>query len=184
MIPDLRWRMSEARREELHGRGEASRRHARGNTGPDGAVGVAVDHRFAVSLREGFDYITDPANWPEYWPGLVGIEPGSHWRRPGDRARLSLRMMGRQTELAMTLGKREPYKLVSYRSEQRGLPPAEHKRHFSDAGEGFDYRLVVSYQPRPGLRGLFDRTIFRRSVKRALEKTVENLERRFEDWRR
>ena len=112
-------------------------------------------------MKEGFDYITDAANWPEYWPGLVAIEPGSRWRRPGDRARLSLRMMGRPTELVMTMEKLEPYRLVSYRSEQRGLPPAEHERHFSEAGGGFDYRLVVSYRPRRGLRGLFDRTVFR-----------------------
>jgi hypothetical protein len=142
---------------------------------------VAVDHRFAVPLREGFDYITDSANWSEYWPGLVAIEPGSRWGRVGDRARLSLRMMGRSTELVMTLWKLEPYRLVSYRSEQRGLPPAEHERHFAEAGNGFDYRLVVSYRPRRGLRGYFDRTIFRRAVRRALEQTVENLEWRFEE---
>jgi hypothetical protein len=49
----------------------------------DGVIQVAVDHRFAVPLREGFDYITDPANWPKYWPGLVAIEPG---RVGGSRA--------------------------------------------------------------------------------------------------
>jgi Polyketide cyclase / dehydrase and lipid transport len=149
--------------------------------GGDGVIAVGVDHRFAVSLREGFDYITDPANWPEYWPGLVAIEPGSRWRRVGDRARVSLRLMGRPTELVMTLGKLEPYRLVSYRSEQRRLPPAEHERRFSDAGNAFDYRLLVSYRPRRGLRGFFDRTILRRAVRRALEETVENLERRFEE---
>jgi Polyketide cyclase / dehydrase and lipid transport len=149
--------------------------------GRDGVIAVAVDHRFAVPLRQGFDYITDPANWDDYWPGLVAIEPGSRWERPGDRARLSLRLMGRPTELVMTLGKLDPYKLVSYRSEQRGLPSAEHERHFSDAGEGFDYRLVVRYRPRRGPRGCFDRTIFRRAVRRAMTKTVENLERRFEE---
>ncbi|HSD23640.1 MAG TPA: SRPBCC family protein [Solirubrobacterales bacterium] len=147
-------------------------------------IEVAVDHRFAVPLQEGFDYITDCANWPEYWPGLLAIEPGSRWQHPGDRARLSLRLMGRPTELAMTLWKLDPYRQVAYRSEQRGLPPAEHYRHFSDAGDGFDYRLLVSYRPRRGLQGLFDRTIFRRAVRRALEQTVENLERRFTERRR
>jgi uncharacterized protein YndB with AHSA1/START domain len=152
--------------------------------GGDGVIAVAITHRFAVPLREGFDYITDPANWPEYWPKLVAIHPESCWRRPGDHARLTFRMMGRPTELAMTLGKLEPYRLVSYRSEQRGLPPVEHERHFSDAGDGFDYRLVVSYRPRRGPRGFFDRTIFRRAVRRAMEEPVENLERRFEERRR
>jgi hypothetical protein len=81
--------------------------------GRDGVIAVAIDHRFAVPLREGFDYITDSATWSEYWPGLVAIEPGSRWRRVGDRARQSLRMMGRPTELVMTLGKLEPYGLLS-----------------------------------------------------------------------
>jgi hypothetical protein len=56
-----------------------------------------------------------------------------------------------------------------------------------DRGElepyGFDCRLVVSYRPRRGPRGFFGRTIFRRAV-RALEETVENLGRRFEERRR
>jgi hypothetical protein len=69
-----------------------------------GVTEVMVDHRVASSLREGFDYITDPVKWPEYWPGLVAIDPGSRWRRPGDRARLTFRMMGRSTELVMILG--------------------------------------------------------------------------------
>ena len=64
---------------------------------------IEVETRFDVSLRDGFDYITDPANWPEYWPDLVRIEPGSSWREPGDRARLVLRLLGRPIELEMTL---------------------------------------------------------------------------------
>jgi hypothetical protein len=28
---------------------------------------------FPVSPEVGFDYITKPTNWPEYWPDLVGI---------------------------------------------------------------------------------------------------------------
>jgi ATP/maltotriose-dependent transcriptional regulator MalT len=36
-------------------------------------VRLELDHRFPVSLREGFEYITDLTNWPEYWPRLVRI---------------------------------------------------------------------------------------------------------------
>jgi hypothetical protein len=25
----------------------------------------------AIPLRDGFDYIVEPRNWPEYWPGLI-----------------------------------------------------------------------------------------------------------------
>jgi hypothetical protein len=34
-------------------------------------IRIAVEQRLPVSVRDGFDYITDPANWREYWPRLV-----------------------------------------------------------------------------------------------------------------
>jgi uncharacterized protein YndB with AHSA1/START domain len=40
-------------------------------------VRIEARGRFAVSPREGFDYITDPTNWPQYWPDFVRIEAGS-----------------------------------------------------------------------------------------------------------
>ncbi len=143
---------------------------------------VEVADRFAVTLRDGFDYITDIGNWPAYWPGLVRIEPGSRWSSAGDRARLVLRLLGRETEMSMTLGRIEPYRLVEYTSEQPGLPDARHERHFADDGRGgLAYRLVVEYKPRRGLRGAFDRVLFRRAVKRALRTTVDNLDARFRE---
>jgi hypothetical protein len=143
-------------------------------------VRVELAHRFAVPLREGFAYITDLRNWPEYWPDLVRVEPDSRWGEPGDRARLSLRVLGRETEMSMTLGRIEANRVVEYTSVQSGLPDARHERHFADDGQdGLDYRLVVEYVPRRGPRGLFDRLVFRRAVERALRKTVANLDARF-----
>ena len=84
---------------------------------------VELTHRFAVPLRDGFDYIVDPRNWPEYWPGLVRVEPGSRWQAPGDRARVVMRLLGRTVELEMTLRTFDPYRLVEYTSVQRGCPP-------------------------------------------------------------
>ena len=40
-------------------------------------IRIEVERRFEVSVREGFDYITEPANWPEYWPRFVRLDPGS-----------------------------------------------------------------------------------------------------------
>ena len=62
-------------------------------------IRIEVERRFEVSVREGFDYITDPANWPEYWPRFVRLDPASRWHDRGDRARLTLRMLGRDVEL-------------------------------------------------------------------------------------
>ena len=64
---------------------------------------------------------------------------------------------------------------------QRGLPDAHHERHFEEADGGLGYRIVVSYEPRPGWRALLDRTLVRRAIERAARKTVANLHRRFEE---
>jgi hypothetical protein len=132
--------------------------------------------RFPVSVERGFDYITDLRNWPAYWPGLVRVDPGSEWSKPGDRARLTIRFLGREVDLELTLHRFEPYRVVEYTSVQQGLPDARHTRLFTTATGGFDYGIVVDYDPRPGLRGLFDRVLLRRGISRALQRTLRNLE--------
>lgn len=132
---------------------------------------------FDVPLEAGFAYITDPANWPVYWPGLVRIEPGSRWGAPGDEAQLVTRLLGREVALRMRLLRFEPNRLVEYESTQDGLPDARHERRFDATDGGFRYRLVVDYEPRSGLRGVYDRIVVRRGVERALRRTLANLER-------
>ena len=137
--------------------------------------------RFYPASREtAFAYITDPRNWPEYWPDLVAVvDPEqARWREPGDTMRLRMRLLGRQTDLVMTLQHLEPPALVTYRSVQPGLPDAQHERHFEPAADGFTYRLVVTYAVRPGLAGWLDRTVVRRGIDRALRKTLNNLDHR------
>jgi hypothetical protein len=109
----------------------------------------------------------------------VRVEPESRWQEPGDRARLVLRLLGRPVELNMVLGRRDPNRLVTYESTQRGLPDVRHERHFEPDGEGFRYRIVVEFEPRPGLRGLLDRALVARAVRRAALATLDNLEGRF-----
>jgi uncharacterized protein YndB with AHSA1/START domain len=142
-------------------------------------VRIEMQRRFPVSIEEGFDYITDPARWPEYWPRFVRLDPSSRWRSPGDRARITLRMLGRDVELDMTLGRIEPRRLVEYTSEQRGLPGARHSRSFEDADGELDYRVAVEYSPRPGWRGVLDRTVVRRAIARSVDETMANLGRLF-----
>lgn len=138
-----------------------------------------MQKRFAFPLRDGYDYITDLERWPEYWPGLISLAPESRWSQPGDTARLTLKLIGRPTELVMTLARIEPYRLVEYTSVQRGLPEARHERHFAEDREGFRYRIEVELEPRGGLRRPFDRLVVPRAVERAARQTVDNLEQRF-----
>ena len=133
------------------------------------------EQTFGVTVGEGFAFITDPANWPSYWPGLVRVEQGSRWSEPGDQARVVTRLLGREVELHMTLRRFEPNRLVEYESRQRGLPDARHERHFATADGGFRFRLVVEYEPRSGLRGLYDRMLVRRGIERVLDETIANL---------
>jgi Polyketide cyclase / dehydrase and lipid transport len=149
-----------------------------------GAVRIEVERWFEVSVREAFNYITDPANWPEYWPRFVRLAPDSRWREPDDRARLTLRMLAREVELEMTLSRIEPYRVVEYTSTQRGLPAARHWRHFDKAGGGLAYRIVIEYSPRAGWRGMLDRTVVRLATTRTARTTMANLERRFREQRR
>jgi pimeloyl-ACP methyl ester carboxylesterase len=142
-------------------------------------VRLELTHRFAIPLRDGFDYIVEPRNWPEYRPGLVRVQPGSRWRAPGDRARVT-RLLGRTVELELTLRTFDRYRLIEYTSVQQGLPNVRHERGFSADGDGFEYRLAVEFEPRPGLRGAFDRGLVRRAVKRTMQGTNANLEGRLQ----
>jgi uncharacterized protein YndB with AHSA1/START domain len=137
---------------------------------------VEASSTFPVDRETGFDYITDPANWANFWPGLVGIPDleRSRWQEPGDTMRLRMRLAGRLTDLHMALEQMTRPALVRYRTTQPGLPDAAHERHFEPAPEGFLYRLVVSFAPRDGLAGLFDRTVVRYSIDRALRRTLGN----------
>jgi hypothetical protein len=146
-------------------------------------VRVEASGHFGVSPQEGFDYITDLTNWPQYWPDFVRIESGARWREPGDRARIVVRLLGRPVALELTLRRLVPARVVEYTSVQRGLPDAHHERHFEDADGDLAYRIVVVFHPRAGWRGLFDRFLVRRAIARAARRTVANLDRHFNESR-
>jgi hypothetical protein len=137
---------------------------------------VEASRRYAVPVERGFAFITDTGNWPAFWPGYVRLEEGSRWSAAGDTARLVTRLLGRDRELAMTIERFEPNRLVTYTSTQPGLPDAHHERHFGPDGDGFVYRLVVEYEPRGGPAGVFDRILLARGIRRAFDATFDALE--------
>lgn len=138
---------------------------------------VEAAHRYDVPVERGFAFVTDTANWPTFWPGFVRLEEGSRWEAVSDTARLVTRLLGRDRELAMTITRFEQNRLVMYTSRQPGLPDARHERHFERDTDGFVYRLVVEYEPRGGLSGLFDRFLLARGIRRAFEQTFAALDR-------
>ena len=136
---------------------------------------IEAAERYEVPVEEGFTFITNPANWPSFWPGFVRLEPGSRWGAAGDTARLVTRLLGRERELTMSVTAFEPNRLVTYTSTQPGLPDAYHERHFERDGDGFRYRLVVEYEPRAGIAGILDRVVLARGIRRAFDRTFADL---------
>jgi uncharacterized protein YndB with AHSA1/START domain len=140
-------------------------------------VRIEGAHRYDVPVDRGFAFITDTANWPRFWPGYVRLEPGSSWGAPGDTAKLVTKILGRERTLTMTVTDFEPNRLVAYTSTQTGLPDARHERHFEPDLDGFVYRLVVDVEPRSGVRGVLDRLVLARGIRRAFDSTFAALER-------
>jgi len=141
-------------------------------------------HIYPIPLSEGFAYITGVNNWGNYWPDFVRIKDptNARWGKSGDTITLVLRLLNRERELSMILEDYKPETLVIYLSRQTGLPDAHHERHFRSVPGGFEYRLVVSYIPRPGLVGLFDRSLVLRATTQAARKTIQNLDTVFKQW--
>ena len=76
----------------------------------------------------------------------------------------------------MTITAFEPNRLGLHPT-QPGLPDALHERQFEPDGEGFVYRLVVEFEPRGGIAGLFDRLLLDRGIRRAFQSTFVARER-------
>jgi hypothetical protein len=146
---------------------------------------IEVRQIFPVSPAEAFAYITDIGKWPEYWPDFVRIEnpAAARWINPGDTVTVVIKLLNRERALNMELKEFHKDARVTYVSRQRGLPDVRHERDFESVPEGCAYRLVVEYEPRPGLAGLFDRLLVKRSVERAMRRTVKNLDRVFQKRR-
>jgi hypothetical protein len=138
---------------------------------------IESEHRYDVPVERGFAFVTDTENWPKFWPGYVRLEPGSTWGAVGDTARLVTRILGRERTLTMNITRFEPNRLVTYTSTQPGLPDARHERHFVTEGTGFVYRLVVEVEPRRGPKGVLDRLVLPRGIRRAFASTFAALAR-------
>jgi Polyketide cyclase / dehydrase and lipid transport len=148
-------------------------------------IRIEVSHTLPVSVAAAFGYITDIHQWPEYWPGFIRVENPSAatWSTPGDKATVVIRLLSRERALQMELEEFQKDARIKYVSRQRGLPDVRHERHFTATRAGCLYQLVVEYEPRPGFASLFDRLLVKRSVKRAMRRTVQNLDRVFQKRR-
>jgi uncharacterized protein YndB with AHSA1/START domain len=138
---------------------------------------VRTARTFPVPVGQAFAFVTDPNHWGAFFPNFVRLHDAAHakWRTPGDKVTVSIRILGRTVEVNMTLEEIEKERRVAYVSRQQGLPEARHERNFRAVPEGFEFELIVAFEPRGGLTGLYDRFVVRAAVAGALRKTVRNL---------
>jgi hypothetical protein len=73
-------------------------------------IHVEAVNTFPGSASEVFGYITDLANWAEYWPGFVRIEDeqNARWGQPGDKLTLVFELLNRDRTLHMELEQPAP----------------------------------------------------------------------------
>ncbi len=144
-------------------------------------IRVALTRTFPVPAGKAFAFITDTANWNTFFPNFIILRDPSHakWNAPGDMVTVVIRILGRAIDVNMTLEAIETGRRIVYRSQQSGLPDARHERRFTPSPDGFEFGLSVTFDPRKGLRGLYDRFLVKPAVAGALRKTADNLDRAF-----
>ncbi|MEV0270666.1 SRPBCC family protein [Hamadaea sp. NPDC050747] len=105
---------------------------------------------------EVFEYLADPRNWPLLQPEIEAVDDLDGWDKPGGRCVLRLR--GGRTQRHELLDFDQP-RLLREVARSDGLPEIEHERVFADLADGTWLQNYARYDPRPGIAGLFDRTV-------------------------
>ena len=141
-------------------------------------IRVELSRTFPIPVSDAFAFITAPSNWKAFFPHFVRLHDPARakWDAPGDKVTVAIRILGRTVDVNMTLEEIQRDKRVVYVSRQHGLPDARHERRFTVASEGFDFGLIVAFDPRSGLAGLYDHFLVKPAIARALRTTVENLD--------
>lgn len=141
-------------------------------------IRIELSRTFPVPVGDAFAFITDTRNWKVFFPNFVRLHDPERakWDAPGDKATVAIRILGRIVDVNMTLDEIRKDERVTYVSRQRGLPEARHERHFKAVPGGFEFRLIVAFDSRSGLAGLYDRCAVKPAVAAALRKTIENLD--------
>ncbi len=141
---------------------------------------VEVAHEIPVPRTEAWDYITSPDNWLDYWPGLASIgEVPEGWPSSGQSIDLVMHVVGSDRPVHLDLDTVMPYRMLAYRSRQKGLADGTFELHFADTGTGTKYRICIAFEPRRGLLGVLDRLVVAPVIQRDLRRTMHNLDKVF-----
>jgi len=144
-------------------------------------VRVEVSGGLPVPPSEAFNYVTDMAQWPSFFPGFVRVlnPETARWSNPGDCVTVISHLFGRENHLHMQLEEFTAGERVRFVLRQRALPVAHHERHFIERAEGCECRFITTYASRPGLTGFLDRSVVKRGIRRALRHAMRRIQSHF-----
>lgn len=134
-----------------------------------------------VTREQGFAYITDPHNWPEFVTGFSDLRegPDARFSEPGDIVHVKVTSILGRREIELRLLERVPGRVVRYvTSESPFLPGARHERQFHDDPGGLLFQVLTEFEVRPGPAGILDRLVGSQ-VRRLARRSITNLQNHF-----
>jgi hypothetical protein len=132
-------------------------------------------------LNEGFDYLCEIDQWPNWYSGLTGItgEPHSgRWNDPGDTVSFYYKLLGRPLAGKVVLTEMRRYELLRSVANVSGLPEVRQEYRFAEVSEGsFLLTMTLETEEQTRFRGqVVDRLLLPHALERDLKRTMENLE--------
>jgi hypothetical protein len=138
---------------------------------------VTRSREYAIERKRLFDHATDPVNWPSYYNGMIEVLPFDRFEEPGDTVTVRYRILGRITDVEVTLVERRPAERIRLRADATGLPSVEHDWTYADTDDGT--RVIVTMQTPEvdsWLGRTLDRLVLPRQLERDLHRSLDNLE--------
>jgi hypothetical protein len=133
-----------------------------------------------VEPDRAFGFVSDPGNWPEFFPGIRSTDASPGWGRPGGRGRMVTSFLGRAVASDLEVTEWDPPRAFRYVARHHGRPDLDNHRVFEPAGPGTRLVGTTRIPVRPGPRGLVDRVslrVLRRMYGRAMDRLPDVLGR-------
>lgn len=131
-----------------------------------------------VDPDHAFSYVSNPANWPHFFPGVRSTRVVDQWSGVGGRVQVSMEFFGRSYTAEFELTEWHPPHAFRYTARQDGRPDLDSRRTFSVTGSGTRFTATTELDRRQGLPGLLDRVSLRftqRAQRRALARLASTI---------
>lgn len=135
---------------------------------------VQLSAALPVDPERAFAVVSDPTAWPAFFAPIHTAEAGEGWGRPGGRARVRVRVLGRLVDSELEVLDWAAPHLLRYVTRQRGRPDLEHVRVLVPVTGGTRLLGTVRAADRTGPAGLADRVAFR-ALQRVYDRAMHRL---------